>query len=196
VPTHRARESKTYFIQNNSDEDRAFTVDHVVRKEYRRLDKGGDQVGPAVYRFQIKVAAKKTGLQEVVEERTHRDRSQALNKASDEALRVYLASPAVSTKVKAALQKFFELRDAAAETRRQLDEQRDQLKVLTEDQARLRENLKIIPPTADPYKGFLQKFVAQEAEIDGHQKQIRQLEAALSKQQRAFETYVNGLTVE
>ena len=38
TPSHRTRESKTYFVQNNSDEDRTFTVDHVVRKGYKRID--------------------------------------------------------------------------------------------------------------------------------------------------------------
>ena len=197
IPTYRSRESKTYFIQNNSAEERAFTVDHLIRKGYKRLAKDGDQAGPAVYRFQLTVAAHKTGLQEVIEERTHQDRSRVLQRdISHSLLREYLASPVVSSKVKEVLKKFLDLDQKADETNRQLDEQKSQLKVLTEDQARLRENLKIIPPTSEPYKGFLDKFVAREAEIDGHQKQVRQLEAALLKQQRALETFVQALTIE
>jgi hypothetical protein len=196
LPVHRSRESKTYFVQNNSAEDRTFTVDHVVRDEYKRLAKDGDQVGPAVYRFKLTVAAKKTGLQEVLEERTHRSPGHGLHNVPDEEMRRFVASAAVGAKVKAALKQFMEMRAEAAETGRQLVEQKGQLKVLTEDQARLRENLKIVPQTSEPYKNFLQKFVAQEAEIDGHQKQIRQLEVALSKQQRGLESFVSALTVE
>ena len=190
LPTYRTRESKTYFVQNNSDEERTFTVDHLIRKEYKRLSKDGDQVGPAVYRFILTVAAHKTGQQEVVEDRTYQNLSHPLSNTSEETLRKFLANPAVNAKVKDALKKYLDLQNQVAETKRLLDEQKSQLKILTDDQARLRENLKIIPATSDPYKGFLQKFVAQEAEIDGHQKQIRQLEAALLKQQRALETFV------
>ena len=196
IPTYRTRESKTYFVQNNSDEDRTFTVDHLIRKEYKRLGKDGDQVGPAAFRFQVKVAALKTGQQEVVEERTYQNLSHPLQNTSEESLRKFLANPAVNAKVKDALKNYLDLQEQVSETKRLLDEQKNQLKILSVDQARLRENLKIIPPTSEPYKGFLQKFVAQEAEIDGHQKQIRQLEAALLKQQRALETFVQALTVE
>ena len=196
VRTYRTRESKIYFVKNNSDEERNFTVDHLIRKEYKRLDKDGDQVGPAVYRFKLTVAAHMAGLQEVVEERIHQNLSNALPNTSEETLRKFLANDAVNIKVKNALKGYLDLLEQLAETKRLFEEQKSQLKILTDDQARLRENLKIIPPTSDPYKGFLQKFVAQEAEIDGHQKQIRQLEAALLKQQRALETFVQALTVE
>ena len=196
IPTYRTRESKTYFVQNNSDGERTFTVDHVIRKEFKRLGKEGDQVGPAVFRFQLKVAAHKTGQQEVVEERTYQNLSHPLPKATEESLRKFLANPAVNAKVKNALKKYLDLQEQVAETERLLDEQKNHLKILSDDQARLRENLKIIPATSDPYKGFLKKFVAQEAEIDGHQKQIRQLEAPLLKQQRALETFVQALTVQ
>ncbi len=197
VPTQRTRESKTYFIQNTSDEDRTFTVDHIVRKGYKRLGPDGEQTGPAVYRFELKVPAHKTGLKEVTEERVHQDRKESLKQATLEELRRdYLTSPAVNASVKEALKKYLDLNGQRIETTRKLDEQKGQLKILTEDQARLRENLKIIPPTSDEYKSFLQKFVAREAEIDAHQKQVRQLEAALLQQQREFDSYLTALTVE
>ncbi len=197
LPTHRTRESKTYFIQNTSDEDRTFTVDHLVRKDYKRLSPDGDQTGPAAYRFELKVPAHKTGLKEVTEECVHQARAEHFKRATLEDVRPeYLTSPAVNARVKNALKKYLDLNAQATETKRKLDEQKEQLKILTEDQARLRENLKIIPQTADEYKGFLQKFVAREAEIDAHQKQVRQLETALLQQQRAVEAYLTALTAE
>src|SRR5262249_30084837 len=115
VPTLRYRETKTYFVQNSGDEARALTVDHVVRKEYKRLDKGGDQVGPAVFRFKLEVPVHKTAQQEVVEERTYQESNHPLQYASEETLRNSLASTAASDKVKAALKQFQELRAAAQE---------------------------------------------------------------------------------
>ena len=195
MPTYRSRESKTYFVQNNSDEERTFTVDHSDSQGIQAAEqKTTIRSARRFFVAQATVAAHKTGLQEVVEERTHQNLSHPLPNASEESLRTFLASPAVNAKVQVALKKYLNLQEQVTETRRLLDEQKSQLKILTDDQARLRENLKIIPPTSDPYKGFLQKFVAQESEIDGYQKQIRQLEAALLKQQRTLETFVQWLT--
>ena len=38
VPTYKTRETKAYYVQNLSDMDRTFTVDHVVRPTWIRLD--------------------------------------------------------------------------------------------------------------------------------------------------------------
>ncbi len=67
---------------------------------------------------------------------------------------------------------------------------------MAKDQARLRENLKIIPMTSEHYKQFLEKFVNQETRIDTFQTQIQQLQAALQTQERAYEAFVTTLTAE
>ena len=68
LPTMKSRESKTYFIQNYSDLDREFTVDHIVRAGWVRLtDQGDPQRGPDVFRFVLKAAQSKTATREIVE---------------------------------------------------------------------------------------------------------------------------------
>ena len=58
---------------------------------------------------------------------------------------------------------------------------------LSTDQSRLRENLKIIPQTSEPYKKFLEKFVAQESAIEAYQKQIRESQTAVQQQTREID---------
>jgi hypothetical protein len=50
------------------------------------------------------------------------------------------------------------LRWELAKTQREIAEQERQLKVITDDQARLRANLKEMPATAAAYKRYLEKF--------------------------------------
>ena len=52
-----------------------------------------------------------------------------------------------------------ELASKLADTAKQLSDLEKQLDLLSKDQARLRENLKIIPMTSEHYKKFLEKFV-------------------------------------
>ena len=116
-----------------------------------------------------------------------------MKSVSEEKIREYLASPVPSAEVKAALNKVLGMTAKVADTAKNLADQEKQLKQLSDDQARLRENLKIIPQSAEPYKKFLDKFVAQETEIDGFQKQIRQLQATLQQQQRELDVFVATL---
>ena len=189
-------ESKTYFLQNNSERNHSFTVDHVIRKEWKRVAADGDQAGPDVYRFKIEVASKKTGQQEVVEERVHVDPSKVLGKVDEDVLREYLANPAPSAKVKEALQQVLDKSAKLRATKTELAEQQAAMKVLTEDQARVRENLKIVPQTSEVYKDFLKKFVAQEGQIDELQRAIRASDAQVQKLQKEYDTFVTGLTVQ
>src|SRR5207248_5161346 len=105
-------------------------------------------------------------------------------------------NPATSADVKAGLAKALELARKVAETTKQLSAVEKQLDLLSKDQARLRENLKIIPTTSEHYKKFLEKFVGQETRIETLQNQIAQLQATLQTQEREYEVFVTTLNAE
>ena len=95
-----------------------------------------------------------------------------LTNSDDNNIRFFVNSPVSSPKVKAALQKALELKGAVNDARRDLDELNRQLKDITDDQTRLRANLKEMPPTAAAYKRYLDKFDKQESEIEKLQDSI------------------------
>jgi len=195
--TYKEGESKTYFIQNQSERDHNFTVDHVIRKEWKRLAADGkNQDGPAIYRFKLEVKSKNTAHQEVVEERVYQDHSMVVAKLGDDMLRKFIAHPAPSAKVKEALQQVLDKQATLRTAVQDLADKKADLNVLTKDQARVRENLKIVPQTSEHYKDFLKKFVAQETQIEDSQRQIRTQEAQVQKTQKEYETFVTGLTIQ
>ena len=197
-PTYKVRESKTYYVQNLSAQDREFIVDHLVRADWALLDKKDDVLkrGPDVFRFNLKVDAGKTDSKEIVEERVIKDKVLHLKELTEGKIKELLNSSVPSAEVKAGLSKAMDLRSKLATSQKQLAELKEQLKSLSDDQSRLRENLKIIPQTAEPYKKFLQKFVDQETEIESFQKQIRQLEATVQTQTRELEVFIAALNAE
>jgi hypothetical protein len=197
LPTHKIRETKAYFVQNLSDQDRTFTVDHVIRPGWIRLDDAGDsQPGPEVFRFKLAVDKSKTGQQAVREERTLTAEGTLLQSVSETQLRGYLASTVPSAEVKAAFTKALGMQARVAETQKQFADVEKQLKTLNEDQARVRENLKIIPPSSEHHKTFLEKFVGQEKEIETLQNTIRQINATLQGAQREYGEFLAKLNAE
>src|SRR5581483_9952677 len=197
IPTQKVRESKTYFVQNLSEQARNFTVDHIVRPDWVRLDPQGDsQRGPGVFRFTLEVPAGKTANKEVLEERTFPEKGKSVKELTETKIREYLGSPVPSAEVKAGLSKALALNLVLTESQRKLAELEKQLKSLSDDQARLRENLRIIPQTSEAYKQFLEKFVLQESQIDTYQKQIRDLQVSVQTQQKEYELFVSNLTAD
>lgn len=197
IPSWKVKESKTYFVQNLSEQARDFTVDHIIRPEWTLLDQDGDNKrGPEVFRFTLKVEKGKTGQKEIQEERTTTDKGKLLKEFPEAKVREFLASPIPSGEVKAALTKSLALAAKVSETTKKSAEVQKQLDALSKDQSRLRSNLQIIPQTSDHYKKFLEKFVSQETRIEGFQGQIEQLTATLEAQTREYEAFVLALNAE
>ena len=70
------------------------------------------------------------------------------------------------------------------------------LKDITDDQVRLRANLKEMPPTAAAYKRYLDKFDAQETRIEKYQADIKKLQDTGHQQQKEFEDFLNAFSAE
>ena len=197
VPTLQIREDKAYYIQNLSDRDHDFTVDHVIRPDWARLsDKGEKQRGPDVFRFVLHVAKGKTGTQEVEEEKIYTAKANGLRNLPENQVREYINNPATSAAVKAALAKALDMARKISDTQKELSGAEKQLDLLSKDQARLRENIKIIPMSSEHYKKFLDKFVSQETRIETLQNQVQQLQTALQTREREYDAFVSSLNAE
>ena len=193
----KIRETKTYTIVNRNDAERLVLVEHPVRNDFHLTD---DTTKPAetasdVYRFEVKVPAGKTATQVVTEERVVNEQVQLTN-SNDDQMRFFLNSTISSPKVKDGLKQALDLRFALGKTQRDRAELERQLKDVTDDQVRLRANLKEMPPTAAAYKRYLEKFDAQETQIEKYQADIKKLQDVEHQQQKEFEDFLNNFSAE
>ncbi len=192
----RQRETKTYEIKNRNEDDRRVVVEHPYRPDFRLVseDKPIETTRDA-YRFEVKAPPDKLVKLDVAEEREV-ENAVLLTNSNDDAIRFFVNSPVSSPKVKDALQKALELKSAVKNAQRDLDDLNRQLKDVTDDQARLRANLKEMPPTAAAYKRYLDKFDAQETQIEKWQEQIKKLQGDEAARRAAYEDYLSKLDVE
>jgi hypothetical protein len=194
--TTKIREAKAYTIANRNDVERTVFVEHPLRSEFVLVDtpKPTETTADA-YRFSIKVPAGKTVVFTVTEERLL-NTNVVLSTQSDEQLRVFLSAPVTSAKVKKALEEAMSLRTETDKVTREIGEQERQLKTITEDQVRLRANLREMPTTAAAYKRYLEKFDTQETQIEAYQAKIKELQTTEHVKKKAFEDFINSLNVE
>jgi septal ring factor EnvC (AmiA/AmiB activator) len=111
-------------------------------------------------------------------------------------MRFFISTPVCSTKMKQALEKAINLRSKMSFTSQELAEANKELKIITDDQARIRANMKELPQTAEIYKTYLDKFTKQEKEIEKLQASIKKLQETELAQRRDYETYLANLDVE
>jgi hypothetical protein len=194
--THKVRESKTYQIKNRNEQERLVLVEHPVRNEFHLVDSAKPaETASDFYRFELRVAPSKTESLPVTEERTF-GQMVALTNLSDDQVRFFLSQPVVSKKVKEGLQRAMELRWELNKTQREIAELERQLKTITEDQGRLRANLKEMPATAAAYKRYLEKFDQQETQIEKYQADIKTLQGTEHQQRQAFDDFLASFSAE
>src|SRR5207253_6314837 len=111
-------------------------------------------------------------------------------------MRFFLSQPIVSAAVKKTLTDALALKAKVDGARREIEQLQKQLKDITDDQARLRANLREMPQTAEAYKRYLKKFDDQETQIEDFQKKIKTLQGTEHLQRKAFEDYLGGLDIE
>ncbi len=193
--THKVREGKRYSVKNRSEKDRVVLVEHPYRPDFSLVskDKPAERARD-VYRFELKVPVGGSGSIEVVEERDVVS-SVNLTNFDDQTIRFFLSQTVVSEAVKTALSRAMELKGKWSATQREIQQQETQLKVITDDQTRLRANLREMPPTAEAYKRYLKKFDDQETQIEDFQKKIKALQDAEHGQRKEYEDYLAKLDV-
>jgi hypothetical protein len=194
--THKVRETKIYNAKNRSQQERTLIVEHPYRPQFKLIapEKYSERARD-VYRFQVQVKPGETAKQEIVEERDVLQRFE-LSNTDDQTIRVFLSSQVTSAKVKSAIEKAGELKGKLSATQRELSHVNQQLKDITDDQVRLRANLKEMPPTAVTYKRYLDKFDKQETEIEQLRDQIKLLQVKELQQRRDLDGYLVSLTIE
>src|SRR5262249_22101632 len=149
-----------------------------------------------VQRVTLKLPTKKTTVREFIDERFVPEIVPPLATLTEERVKELLASPAGSAEVKAGLTKARDLQRKLRDAKAQQASVEGQLKALTTDQARMRDNLTIIPQSSEPYKKFLEKFVAQETEIENLQKLLRTAQSSVQQVQRDYDLFIANLNAE
>ncbi len=194
--TDKLREEKTYNIKNRSEHDRVVLIEHPFRADFNLVSK--DQPAERardVYRFEVKVAAGKTATEEVIEEKDLGS-NVTLSNTDDNTMRFFLSQPVVSDAVKKALEQALGMKAKVDNARREIEQLQRQLKDITDDQVRLRANLKEMPPTAEAYKRYLKKFDDQETQIENLRKEIKSSQDTEFAHRKTFEDFLAKLDVE
>jgi hypothetical protein len=195
--THKVRFRKLYTIKNRSEHDRLVLVEHPYQPMLTLVapEKPAERTRD-VYRFEVKAAPNKAAKLEVTEEQQRLDEI-ALTNSDDDTMRFFIRASVASAKVKKALDDALKLKQRVAETEREIKREEQALRVIEQDQTRMRANLERVPQTSDVYKHYLKKFEDQEKEIDEQRRpRIAKLQQTLEDQRKQYEAFLANLNVE
>jgi mono/diheme cytochrome c family protein len=191
------RDTKTYIAKNRSDQQKSVIFEHPIRApEFALITPAkAPSQSQTYYRFEMNVPADATKTFPVVEERKVVEEI-ILTNANDQTLVFLQRNSSASPAMKEALQKAIDLKVKQAKTQADIAQLEGKIKVISQDQSRQRDNMKVIPQTDPVYKKYLDKFLKQEEQIDQLRAQIEQMQVTANQQRQTYENYVLNLTIK
>jgi len=111
-------------------------------------------------------------------------------------LDIYAKTGEIPKPVREALAKAISLKQQMEELRREVELKRQQIAQVTQDEARIRENIKVAPDKSALKNNNLEKLAEKDREIDDLFKAMNAAEKSFAAKQKELDEYVQNLNVE
>jgi len=192
------REEKVYDISNRSTTDRTLLIEHPNRKGQGFVFKGDHQPieeAADVFRFSVPVTAKKDLSYTIVEER-NQGSSVSLTNNTDDQIRFFISLNETSSALKERLNQALSMKGKWDDVRREINNVNVRIQTITQDQNRIRQNLREVPKESEAYKRYLTKFDEQEKEMDSLHAKLKEFQEQEHKTRVAYETFLLNITLD
>jgi hypothetical protein len=193
--THEALEEKTYSVRNRSTEAKTVIIEHPWRGDWNLAQPvKADEQTRDVYRFELELPANASDKLVVREQKQMEERMELANFARDGIL-FYLRAPRVSAQVRDALERVVELRDRLHQTGVERAGRERQVTEITQEQARIRENMGRLDRTTELYIRYMRKLDEQESELETLRREIQKLRETEIRQRRELDEFLLNLDI-
>ena len=193
--THESLNVREYSAENKGEDDRTLVIEYPVRPEWKLVDTPAPvETTNALYRFQQPVAAGKTEKFTVREERVW-DQQVELSQNAPEQFEWCIRVGTVPAKVREALAKAVARVQAVQATQEQITQKDAQIKDLSDDQSRIRENIKSVDRTSAYSTRLLKKLDDQESQLEKLHSEADALRTRLDTQRKEYEDSLSNLNV-
>jgi hypothetical protein len=188
------RVENLYRLTSRDDKPRTVLVEQPYQDDWELAEPAKFERTPTFYRFPVEVQPRKTATLRVVQKRTDQE-SFALLEGNEDTIRILAQNQQISEPIRQALSSILNRRRAIRNLEGQIRQQEARIKGITDDQARIRENMRALDRNSDLYRQYVQKLAQQEREIEGARAEIERLQEQRARAQRELSEYIAGLNL-
>lgn len=188
------RMENLYRLTSRDDKPRTVLVEQPYQDGWELVEPAKFERTPTFYRFPVEVQPRKTATLRVVQKRTVQE-SIALLQEDEDTIRVLAQNQQLSEPIRQALNSILNRRRAIRNLEGQIRQQEARIKSITDDQARIRENMRALDRNSDLYRQYVQKLAQQEREIEQARAEIVRLQEQRARAQRELSDYIAGLNL-
>lgn len=188
------RMENLYRLTSRDDKPRTVLVEQPYQDGWELVEPAKFERTPTFYRFPVEVQPRKTATLRVVQKRTDQE-SFALLEGNEDTIRILAQNQQISEPIRQALSSILNRRRAIRNLEGQIRQQEARIKSITDDQARIRENMRALDRNSDLYRQYVQKLAQQEREIEQARAEIERLQEQRARAQRELSEYIAGLNL-
>ena len=184
-------ETRTYTIRNVDQKAKTLILEHPLRPGYTLLNQKPSEKTASAYRFEIALASGASQEFVVNEERVF-DNVYLLTNATPDFLATYIQNRTLSDAGRRQLQRIADQKSQIAENDHAIDDNRNQIRDLTSDEDRIRQNINSLNNVSSQQQ-LVQGYAKQ---LDQHEQQLaalRDAQAELNKKRTALQSELNKL---
>ncbi len=176
--------TQTYALRNKAAKAKTVLIQQPETQGWELIDtRQRDEKSAEGDRFKLELKANEARDYQIKWQRTYLQ-TLAIGDFDFANLDVYLRDKQIAPELKAKLEIVAAKRARVAELQRQIAAQNQALEAIDKDQARLRENMKVLDKTSALYQTYAQKLGAQEERIAKIDAEIERLQNALTTAQK------------
>jgi hypothetical protein len=199
IQTREDRQERTYTIRNRDTSPRTVVIEHPARAGWK-LAAGTtpDETSASFHRFRLTVEPKKTSTLTVTESHPVSTRWELTNITSNE-MTYFVDGKMITPEVEQALRRVVEQKGEVASLDAEINSRKTQVSRISDDQQRLRENLKALKGSAEE-KALVERYArelnTQEDRVLSLQKEIGDLHEKRDAAQKALNAMIQSLQIE
>ena len=199
IQTREDRQERTYTIRNRDTSPRTVVIEHPARAGWK-LATGTtpDETSASFHRFRLTVEPKKTSTLTVAESHPVSTRWELTNITSNE-MTYFVDGKMITPEVEQALRHVVAQKGEVASLDAEINSRKTQVSSISDDQQRLRENLKALKGSAEE-KALVERYArelnTQEDRVQSLQKEIADLHQKRDAAQKALNEMIQSLQIE
>ena len=192
--THKQVFRQKYLADNKGKTEKTLLIEHPRRAGWTLVDLKPVETTDRLYRFEETLPPQETTALQV-EEQLVSAQGMAILPMDNADIESYRTTGEIPPAVKDALAKAAQMKAAVADTQRQISDSQQRLNDFTNEQARIRENMKAVNQNTDYYKRLLKELDQQETTIEQLHTDIKTMQEKMRSQQKQLEDYLSTLDV-
>ncbi len=197
--TSKQLDHQTYTVRNADTQPREVVIEHALRSGWKLAnDVKPEETSASFYRFVVKVPPNQTTILKI-DEVQPLERTVALSSVTDDQIKIWFNDKTLKPELMQALRQIMDKKNEISALDRRVQALQTQITGITQDQARLRENMKALKGSAEEralVARYTRQLNEQEDKLLAVRAEIAKLDATRAEKRQQLDKMLQDLTLD